>query len=413
MARSPLTLAASVTAALPDATVVGVSALSEQAGGRFDSAVAQLGDGRLVVVRVPGDDTAETELRDQSAALQALTPGVRAQLRLHAPQLLGDTELDGRYVAVTDFVDGYRVDAAEVPPGRGVATAIGTALAAVHALPGSVVPAGRLAVQTPDQVRQAVARLLDRVAALHRIPVSLVSRWSRAAAAEHLWRFESTVVLGGASSDAFLLDDVDSVPRVTGILDWHGLAVGDPAVDLQWLSSAPRAALDVYDAYTAASMRAPDAAMHSRARLYAELEFAKWLVHGDDVGSDEVVADAVGLLVALADSVQDDDLARVEAVELDDVLGRIGPVPEARTRADTSMQTDAYDPDELAAAGLRADAPGDGPDSADDGFDDTDAFDRTGAIDVGDRSGEATVPVDMGEWLRRDADTEDRAADAR
>ena len=409
MARSPLTLAASVASALPEATVVGVSELTERTGGRFDSAVVQLDDDELVVVRVPNDDTAERELEAQSAALRALTPGVRSQLRLRAPRAVGDTVVDGRFTAVTDFVDGYRVDAADVPAGRGVATAIGAALAAVHALPVSVVSSGDLPVQTPEQVRQSVSRLLDRVAALHRIPVSLLSRWSRAAAAEHLWRFESTVILGGAGSDAYLLEDVDDEPRVTGILDWHGLAVGDPAVDLQWLSSAPKAAFDVYDAYTAAGVRAPDAGIHSRARLYAELEFAKWLVHGDDIGSEEIVTDAVSLLVSLADSVQDDDLTRIDAVEIDDALGRAGLVPDARKPVDISMQTDAYDPEELGAYDRAEQASADGHDAVDDGFD------QTGAIEVDEpEDGGATVPVDMSEWIRQDSpDTADRAADGR
>jgi len=408
MARSPLTLAASVTSALPEAVVEGVSALTEGTGGRFDSAVVQLDDEQLVVVRVPNDDTAEKELRAQTAALRVLTPGVRAQLQLRAPRTIGETVVDGRYTVVTDLVDGYRVDAAEVPAGRGVATAIGTALAAVHSLPASVVTGDDLSVQTPEQVRQSVSRLLDRVAALHRIPVSLLSRWSRAAAAEHIWRFESTVVLGGSSSDAFLFEDVDDEPRVTGILDWHGLAVGDPAVDLQWLSSAPKAAMDVFGAYTAASVRAPDAGIHSRARLYAELEFAKWLVHGDDVGSEEIVADAVNLLVSLADSVQDDDLTRIETIELDDALSRAGLVPDRRVPVDTSMQTDAYDPDELGGFD-EPDAPTPRPDSPDDGFEETSAMELGSPEDGG-----ATVPVDMGEWIRQDApDGPDRAADGR
>jgi aminoglycoside phosphotransferase (APT) family kinase protein len=399
-----------VTSALPEAVVVGVSELTEGAGGRFDSAVARLDDDRLVVVRIPADDTAEKELRGQAAALRALTPGVLGQLRMSAPRLIGDTIVDGRFTVVTDFVEGYRVDAAEVPPGRGVATAIGRALAAVHALPVSVVSGAGLANETPEQVRQSVSRLLDRVAALHRIPVSLLSRWSHAAAADHLWRFESTVILGGASSDAFLLADVDGEPQISGILDWHGLAVGDPALDLQWLSSAPRAALDVFDAYTQAGVRAPDAGIHSRARLYAELEFAKWLVHGDDIGSDDIIADAVSLLTALADSVHDDDLTRVQSIEIDDALDRAGRVPEIRIAVDTSMQTDAYDPDEL---GVFEESE---PDQDHGRAPQTDAFDETGAIALEGQDDGATVPVDMGEWIRQDAtdaDPEGRAVDGR
>ena len=68
MARSALTLAASITAALPRDTVTGVRDLTEGGAGRFDSAVATLGDGRDVVVRVPATDDAEEELRAEARA---------------------------------------------------------------------------------------------------------------------------------------------------------------------------------------------------------------------------------------------------------------------------------------------------------------------------------------------------------
>ena len=93
-----------------------------------------------------------------------------------------------------------------------------------------------------------------------RLPARLVDRWRRAVDADELWRFESAVVLGGAGAASFLFEDVDAVPRVTGVLEWHGLSVGDPATDLQWLAAAPAAADDVYSAYATHSDRAPDAA---------------------------------------------------------------------------------------------------------------------------------------------------------
>jgi macrolide phosphotransferase len=60
MARSPLTLAASVTSALPRVGVVGVGVLTEGAAGRYDTALAELDDGRRVVVRAPADADAGT-----------------------------------------------------------------------------------------------------------------------------------------------------------------------------------------------------------------------------------------------------------------------------------------------------------------------------------------------------------------
>ena len=259
--------------------MVAVGALTEGAAGRYDAAVAELDDGRRVVVRVPVDAEAR--------ALRALTPGVRSLLPYRAPELLGETSLDAHRVLVVDLLEGYRVDAAHIPAGRGVATSLGEALAALHGLPPSIVRAEGLPVRTPSQVRDDVTRLLDRAEATRRVPAPLLARWRRAVSSEQLWRFESAVTLGGATAASFLFDEVDDAPAVVGLLEWQGLQVGDPAVDLQWLAGAPDAADDVLDAYGAASGRAPDGLVRERARMYAELEFARWLVHGDESGRRE------------------------------------------------------------------------------------------------------------------------------
>ena len=349
MARSPLTLAASVTSALPRVGVVGVGALTEGTTGRYDSAVAELDDGRRVVVRVPADASAVPELAAEVRALRALTPGVRGLLPFRAPELLGEAGLGDSRAVVVDFLPGYRVDAAHLPPGRGAATSLGAALAALHALPPSVVRAEGLPARTTAQVRADVVRLIDRAGATRRLPASLETRWRRAADTDELWRFESSVVLGGAGAASFLFEDIEGVPTVTGLLDWHGLSIGDPATDLQWLASAPDAADDVYAAYVAGSDRAPDARTRERARLYAELEFGQWLVHGHDSARDDIVADAVTLLESLAAGVAGDELVSAAALDVDDAIALLDRVPGAASPAiDTSMHTDAYDPAELA-----------------------------------------------------------------
>lgn len=345
MARSPLTLAASVTSALPRAGVVGVGLLTEGATGRYDTAVADLDDGRKVVVRVPVDASSVGELASEARALRALTPGVRGLLPFRAPELLGETGLGDARAVVVDFLPGYRVDAAHLPPGRGAATSVGDALAALHGLPLSIVRTEGLPVRTPAQVRDDVSRLIDRAESTGRAPRDLVRRWHRAVGADELWRFESAVVLGGAGAASFLFEDIDGAPTVTGVLEWHGLSVGDPATDLQWLASAPAAAEDVFGAYTSASRRAPDALLRERARLYAELEFAKWLVHGFDSGHDDIVDDAVGLLTALAQGVEGDELVPDAALDVDAALALLERTPDSpAAAADTSMQTDTYDP---------------------------------------------------------------------
>ncbi|MGC0370463.1 phosphotransferase [Microbacterium sp. SLBN-111] len=350
MARSPFTLAASATAALPGIGVTGTAPLTENAAGRFDSALLALEDGRTVVVRMPADEDAAADLAAESRALHALTSGVRALLPFRAPEVVGESGSGVNRVLVVDVIDGYRIDPTELPKGPGYAPAIGAALAAVHALPVSIVRTDGLPVRAPEQVRDDVARLLDRADATGRVPDGLMMRWRRALRESDLWRFESAVILGGATSASILLvDDADGIPHVSGILDWSGLSVGDPAVDLRWLASAPTATDDVYDGYAASGVRSPDPLLRERARLYAELEFAKWLVHGHDAGEADVVADAVALLEALADGVRGDHIVASTRSDIDDALALVERVPPAAASAvDTSMQTDTYDPEALA-----------------------------------------------------------------
>src|SRR5690606_8012130 len=147
------------TAAVPGAEVVGARALTSSGDGRFDSAVATLADGRELVIRVAGDDDTASELSAESLALRALTAGAREMLPFEVPEALGAAVLGDRggeqsgrsepRALVTTLVPGFLVEAADIPAGRGVASAAGAAIAAVHALPASVVRATGLPERSP------------------------------------------------------------------------------------------------------------------------------------------------------------------------------------------------------------------------------------------------------------------------
>jgi len=122
----------------------------------------------------------------------------------------------------------------------------------------------------------------------------------------------------------------------------------------------------VYDAYSRHSTRAPDPLLRERARLYAELEFAKWLVHGHELGREEIVDDAVALLTALADGVREDDLVTDAALGVDGAIALLDRVPDSPAAGDTSMQTDAYDPEELSLWVAEAEAESGAVDATDD-----------------------------------------------
>lgn len=346
MARSPLTLAAAVTAAVPGADVVGARALSSGGDDRFDSAVVTLGDGTEVTIRTSSDDDTAAELAAESLALRALTPGARRMLRFEVPEHRGDGRMGDARTLVTTFLPGFQIEAADLPAGAGAAVAIGKAIANVHALPPSVVRGAGLAERAGGQVRDDIRALVDRAAATGRVSARLTVRWREAVDADELWRFESAATLGGAHAGSFVFtDDDERGPRVTGVIGWHALSIGDPAVDLAWLTMAAQARSDVLAAYASATMRAPDTGIGVRARLLAELELARWLLHGHDTRRPDIVDDAAALLDALAEGIHD-DLAprRGPGAGVDEALSALDRVPAtAQTPIDTSMQTDAYD----------------------------------------------------------------------
>lgn len=368
MGRSPFTLAAAVTAALPGAEVTGARGLSADGDGRFDSAIASLADGRELAIRVADDDETARELAAEAIALRALTDGARAMLPFRAPAYIGETRLGEGRALVTELLPGFQIEAAMVPAGRGAAESMGASIAAVHGLPTSVVRGAGLATRSAEETRAELERLVDTAAATGRVPARLTVRWRDAVADDDLWRFESTVILGGVQATSFLFeDDPERGPEVVGVVGWHALSVGDPALDLSWLSAAPDAAEDVHAAYARSVDRAPDSGLEVRARLLAELEFARWLVHGDAMHRPDIVDDAAALLTALADGLHSDDLRIIDArgAGVDSALDALDRVPKDTVAdVDTSMHTDAYNPEELwAEPAETADADADAADA--------------------------------------------------
>jgi hypothetical protein len=111
------------------------------------------------------------------------------------------------------------------------------------------------------------------------------------------------VINGALGADSFLSAD----SAVSGILGWQELRVGDPARDLRWLLAAPNEAVigTAFDSY-AHALGTHDRLVRQRATFYAELEVAKWLLHGTDTRNTEIVDDAVAMLTGLVDDVHND-----------------------------------------------------------------------------------------------------------
>ncbi len=303
MSRSHLTLAALATAAVPELDVVASMPIGSGAHGDFDAAIVTGRDGTHWIIRIPNSERAEAEQSADLVALRALSTGIRKRLPFGVSSFAGQVPVAGTRAIVYAFVHGSRVSLGDIAPGDGLATSIGEAIAAIHSLPTSFVTDAGLPVLSASELLRANLVIMDRAAATGLVPGELLGRWEGATEDSALWQFAPTVINGSLSAESFLAEG----DTVSGVLGWHGLSVGDPARDLFWLlgSSRDGAADSALDAYQL-SRGSRDRQLARRARLYSELELAKWLLHGAQERSTEIVDDAVEMLHGLADRVRDD-----------------------------------------------------------------------------------------------------------
>ncbi|MEO7373060.1 MAG: phosphotransferase [Terrimesophilobacter sp.] len=303
MARSHLTLAALATAAVAGLDIVHASTIGTPGSGEFDSALLTDRDGKHWIIRRALTERAGVEQSTDLVALQALSTGVRSRLPFGVPTYAGQAPIDDGRVVVYHYVYGTPIALADLRPGGVLATSIGTAIAAIHTLPTSFVVDAGLPSLTPSEALASSLTVLDRASATGLVPAALLERWEAATNDAALWQFAPTVINGAMTSDSFLATDGE----VTGVLGWHGLSVGDPALDLFWLLGANQGEVvdTAFDAYNLAR-GSSDRQILQRATLYAELELAKWLLHGTAERDTEIVDDAVAMLHGRLDSVQGD-----------------------------------------------------------------------------------------------------------
>jgi macrolide phosphotransferase len=300
MARSHLTLAALAASAVPDLAVSGARSYSRGGAGEFDSALLDERDGRVCIVRVPLSQSAESEQSADLVALRALTAGIRSRLPFDVPHFLGQAPVDGTRAIVYDYLGGDHIVVEEVPPGDGLAGSIGHAIAAIHSLPTSFVGEAGLPVLSAVDCLTSATSLIEASAATGLLPTALRDRWRDATADHSLWQFQPAVINGALTADSFLVDG----ETITAVLGWSALRVGDPARDLHWLLAMNAEATEgALTAYASARQVATDRQFTQRAMLYAELEVARWLLHGREVRDQHIVDDAVEMLDGLVDRV--------------------------------------------------------------------------------------------------------------
>lgn len=300
-------LAAHACAAVPDMHLVKTSAFDLPG---VESALAWDGDGHTWIIEWPLSDEAESKQRDRIAGAQAIGDGLRSRLPFSAPRVVGTTTVEGRTLSVAQFLPGSRMTPDKIPVA--LAMAVGQAIAGLHEIPASTLyDQGRPVHSATDSMRKATS-IVDRAAQTTLLPKALLRRWEAAYEDHELWQFEPTIIHGALHFGAFLIEGT-AIAAVTG---WRELSVGDPARDVAWFTT-PRLAERLENAKTSYldTRSHSDHRIFQRARLWAELDIARWLLHGIDIRSEKIVDEATQLISQLHDRISGDlDAAITEPI---------------------------------------------------------------------------------------------------
>ena len=325
MRRKPIELAAIATAAVPGLTPTAVSSAPDDPAD-FDSALLLDSEGKRWRVRSPRHAEASARLETEFLVLRAFAPAVRAELPFLMPTVAGSVRLGSLTTFVYSHLSGRTRSVEELTSGpAGLGREIGSALAAIHDLPRSLVSNADLPSYTPNEFRQRRLNELDQAATTGKIPATLLRRWEHAMEDVSLWRFNPCVVHGDLHEDNLLVES----GRITAVTGWTDLRIGDPADDFAWLvASNEQDFIDtVLSAYRSSRRDVPDQHLLRRAALSAEFALAQYLVKGLAAGDREMVSEAEGMLESLASDIAEygGQPISVEPLPAKSVPGQPGP----------------------------------------------------------------------------------------
>jgi hypothetical protein len=308
MARSQFTLAALVVSAVPDFDPARVTPLATGIDADFESALVTDPTGRAVIVRLPTSRATEQSLTHELRALEILTAGVRSRLGFELPNVCGRAPMGNTFGLVFDLLPGDVLQMGDIMAGTVVPAALGRAIATIHELPANLVSDAGLSYVSATAAQQRAREIVERAAGTNMLPDTLETRWSRAVVDTKIWQFDPTVIHGSLGVGNFLFGE-DSVSAVQG---WGTLHVGDPALDLMWLTNADDAAAgEAFQAYQQVRLSSADPNVRRRAVLYSELEIAKWLLHGVRERNTEIVEDANDMMERLVSTIGEEPVNTV------------------------------------------------------------------------------------------------------
>lgn len=300
MPRSPLHLAALSTVAVPGLDAVDARRIDSPT---FDAAAVLDTDGTWWVARAPRTAAGGAALAAEVGLLDALARYVDAgDLPFDVPRVAGAADLpEGGRAVIHRLLPGRPLQLEQLGPGPGLAADLGRAIAAVHELPVDLVADLGLPTYTAEEYRGRRLTEVDEAAKTGRVPAALLRRWEGALEDVALWRFRATVTHGDLSAENVLV----GAKGPTAVQGWTEAKVADPADDLAWLViAAPHESIDsILEAYTMRRTGLEDRHLAARALLAGELTFARWLLHGERLGDERIIADAEQMLRELAEQV--------------------------------------------------------------------------------------------------------------
>ncbi len=178
-------------------------------------------------------EAAQVEGRILNLVRTRLSVGV-PEWQVHSEQLIAYPRLEGEQAAV---LDPEAVQYAWVPdltpsPNPFI-DSLANAMAALHRIPLGVATAAGLRVQQIEEVREELARDMDRTRDLLLVPPSLWRRWQTWLADGTYWPVQPALIHGDLHPGHIL---VGPDHRVCGLLDWTESRVTDPAIDFAMCS---------------------------------------------------------------------------------------------------------------------------------------------------------------------------------
>ncbi|GAA4370309.1 phosphotransferase [Paeniglutamicibacter cryotolerans] len=306
-------LAAIATAAVPGLAPTGVAGVPD-GGDDFDSVLIVDAQKNRWRVRSPRHEEASMRLEAELTALRTFSPNLRASLPFQLPSVAGTVRQGSLRTFVYHHLPGgyYDLDSL-VGLGSKTAADIGTVMAAIHALPDTVVERSDLPTYTADLIRQRRLNELDQSATTGMIPSRLLRRWEHALEDVALWRFNTTVVHGDLHEDQLLLED----GKVVAVTGWTDLHVGDPADDFAWLAAVSDQSFadTALEAYVRVRGDKADPHIMRRAALAAEFALAQWLAKAIGSGDPARIAEAKGMLTDLDEDIAEHGGQPISVVE--------------------------------------------------------------------------------------------------